>query len=71
MNRKPLMWCLAFILAFSMLAGCSGGNTSGEEGSSGNPSSKDKVELSFWLWMDWAGGSSAGEADCQVELRQS
>ncbi|EPY09812.1 ABC transporter substrate-binding protein [Paenibacillus alvei] len=57
MKRKPLMWCLAFILAFSMLAGCSGGDTSSEEGASGNSSSKDKVELSFWY--GWTGPEAA------------
>ncbi|TQR44007.1 ABC transporter substrate-binding protein [Paenibacillus popilliae] len=57
MKRKPLMWCLAFIFVFSMLAGCSGGDTSSEEGASGNSSSKDKVELSFWY--GWTGPEAA------------
>ena len=57
MKRKPLMWCLAFIFAFSMLAGCSGGSSSSEEGASGNSSSKDKVELSFWY--GWTGPEAA------------
>lgn len=55
MKRKTLIWGL--VLLFSIITGCSGGNTkttdSDKAGTSGGESTKEAVELSFWY--GWTG----------------